>query len=143
MEQLIKDIQKSIKNNLINCGGCIHFAYYMSKELTKRNIKHKIVFFGKYPHIKDVTNNGTSHAAIKIDDYYFDAINYSINRDNIWSFYLGYKEYVGTKSLLEKINVIRKKKDIWNCEYDRHYNSYLSKTIKKNFENYDNRRKGL
>lgn len=48
----------------LNCGGCIHFAYYMSKRLKELNIEHSVFLFdyipvyNSYKHFKTVTHVG-------------------------------------------------------------------------------------
>ena len=47
----IKEMQEKIKNNIpaINCGGCIHFAFYFSEKLKSLNIPYKIYCFNSEP----------------------------------------------------------------------------------------------
>ena len=50
LEEKIHNLQDKISEEicLINCGGCIHFAYYFSRRLKELNIEHKIAFMDDY-----------------------------------------------------------------------------------------------
>jgi hypothetical protein len=140
MKLLIDSIQRDIHNNWINSGGCVHFAYYISKALCERNIKHSILVCN-YSYAGSCINwekIGASHLIVECGKYKFDATNY-INDDYIDIKYFDVLEIKGCLSTLKILNNVRKK-DIWCNWYNRSYNSTLSKIITKNFKIYDNRR---
>lgn len=138
MKFLINSIQRDIHNNWINSGGCVHFAYYISKALCERNIKHSILICNQYETCTNWENIGASHLIVKCKKYKFDADNY-INNDYINAEYSNVLEIDGNFNTLKTLNKVRKK-DIWCNWYNRSYNSTLSKIITKNFKIYDNRR---
>lgn len=141
MKLLIDSIQCDIHNNWINNGGCVHFAYYMSKALCERNIEHSILLCNS-KYVGSCTNwreIGASHLIIECGKYKFDATDY-IDEAYIAVKYADVLKIKGNSNTLNTLNIIRKK-DIWCNWYNRSYNSTLSRIITKNFKIYDNRRK--
>lgn len=51
MEELLNEMQITIKNSIeyLNYGGCAKFAYYLSEELTRLGIFHKISLCDRFP----------------------------------------------------------------------------------------------
>lgn len=141
LELLIKNIQRSIKNYYINSGGCIHFAYFLSKELNSRNIKHTIYCGNSYFHRikiseKRLLKDGCSHVFLKIDNIYFDSVDFSKNIKDIMS---PYSIITFNQNDID-LNDLRNK-NIWNHTYNKSYNSVLSRIINKQFKIYDNSRR--
>lgn len=64
-KKLNKDIKKH--TNSINRGGCVHFAYFLSKKLRSLKIEHSIVF-GSWEPIPGVKHlNTVTHIMVHIE----------------------------------------------------------------------------
>lgn len=125
LDNIIKNIQKDLREKVIslNSGGCVHFAYFLSRKLNSLGIKNYIIFEGT----RD-KNDSCSHALVKIEGHpgYIDGYKTS-NYCN--SYHYKHKNY-------SDINRLRKNKMLWNCIYNIKNNSLVSKIINKHFNGY-------
>lgn len=131
LQSQIKKVQDGIYSKVynINQGGCIHFAYYLSKRLNKLKIPHK-VFFGNYSRIdlRYEYFESVSHVMI-----YIDGIGYIDGTDIlVTSPYHSYKRCVKVSE--KKLNTMRNYYE-WNNWYDLKQNSTVSKLINKYITN--------
>ena len=140
LQLVIEEITKKISARIpyINSGGCIHFAYFLSLELSKRNIKHDIAVIDRYysqdeykTYKSKIRNCGCSHVYIKIDNFGL------IDGEGITTF-----ETIKTRYFpgdftayysLSEINYLRQIPDSWNDLYNRKNNRLLSQIIKQSF----------
>ena len=128
--EVIQNIQKQISNPQINNGGCIHFAYYLSKQLTERKIKHRVVgLVHSHLDLSDVQEIGCKHVVI-----YIPRIGYvdseSIRKTTREFPYFSFK----AMTLDIDLDLFRNKK-VWNRRYKRSYNSTISRVINSKFQN--------
>jgi hypothetical protein len=122
----------------INSGGCGAFALFLSDELNKRNIKHKIVWVGdsfrdekkkiakqihsifganKKPSLSDFNHNGIylTHVMIVIDGKFVDATGlYDSFDETEWSY-----RSVLTELSNEQLRVLVENPNGWNALFDR------------------------
>lgn len=136
---IISDIQNEINNPAINCGGCVHFAYFLSKKLKRFGYKYDIVAinidncFIDLEEEKEYLLNyqgGCSHLVVHIPKIgYIDAERTARSLKSFYNF------YTDTFKLPESFDLNKlRSKDIWNDEYDRKYNKDLNKIISKHFK---------
>lgn len=129
-ETSLLSIQSEIKNKIhcINNGGCIHFAYYLSKRLTELRIPHS-TYFTDYDPIRISKSHFAplNHVMIYIKGVgYIDGkVTIKKYRDLDRSLY---NRLVTLSS--NKLNVFRFKNG-WNTAYNVNQNSRLEKIIRK------------
>jgi hypothetical protein len=136
----------------INSGGCGAFALFLSNELTKRNIKHKIVWIGDAfrgeekklgkkihsifnengrPTLNHFNDNGIylTHAMVVINGKFVDATGvYDKFDDTNWCY--------GNRSVLTKITNEQLKNLVaspegWNPSFDRELMPRVKKQVEK------------
>ena len=136
LRDIISNIQSSIKNERINSGGCIHFAYYLSEELKKHNVDHKIIAVDSDENAVETANwYAFSHVMIWVSNIgYVDAERTYKTKKQMMSKWN--KRYYFNISDKIDLNEIRNIKYIWNSFYDKRYNSILSQVIKNKFKAY-------
>lgn len=136
LKDIISNIQYSIKNENINYGGCIHFAYYLSEELKKHNIDHKIIAVDSDEDaIENADYCAFSHVMIWISNIgYVDAQNTFKTKKQMMSKW-NRRYYFNISDRID-LNEIRNIEYIWNDSYDKRYNSILSRVIKNKFKAY-------
>ena len=126
---VIKNIQLSLHYSRINCGGCIHFAYYLSNKLSENGIKHKIVgIVDTRLNLATTQNIGCKHVVVFISKIgYIDSnqICSSIENFNYW-----HSKALNLNFDLDKF----RKKNIWNSSYNRNYNSTISRVLNSGFK---------
>lgn len=127
LKEKIENMQKELNEKIhhLNSGGCIHFAFYFSKQLEELNIPHKI-FFG-------------DRDRINITKDYFDTVNHVMVYISKLGYVDGYTtikyaklEYRKTK--LMKIDLSPKEIRFhwdWSPLYDTTQNILLQSIIKK------------
>lgn len=138
---IISDIQKEINNPTINCGGCVHFAYFLSEKLKRFGYKHNIVAINTFSYFIDFEEEkeyllnyqgGCSHLVIHIPKIgYVDA---EVTVKNVKSLYrkdISFHVFMLPESF--DLNKLRHK-DLWNDSYNRQYNKELNKIISKHFK---------
>ena len=138
---IISDIQKEIDNPSINCGGCVHFAYFLSKKLKHFGYKHNIVaintfnFFIDFKEEKQYLLNykgGCSHLVVHIPKIgYVDAELTVKNVKSLCRKDISFHTFMLPESF--DLNKLRHK-NIWNNSYDRQYNRKLNQIISKHFK---------
>jgi len=125
-------ITKSIKR--VNNGGCIHYAYYVSKKLTELQIEHKIVFVNRTPVSLTYSDFfAVVHVLVYIPTIgYIDSDGIYVRRGQITG---GYRYCKSFKVSLTKLNRLRSEY-IWNPRYKTVQNEKLEKLVNKhlNFE---------
>lgn len=109
----------------LNCGGCVHFAYYLTKKLKELDIKSEVVLCDNYPlgtadykHLHPV-----NHVMVYIEDFgYVDGHNiYSSTRHRYRRKY---------KFSLKKLDYYRNMNG-WNEDYDTTDNRKIEYFINK------------
>ena len=130
LEEKIHNLQDKISEEicLINCGGCIHFAYYFSRRLKELNIEHKIAFMDDYNIRLEYKNfEPVRHVMVYIPNIgLIDGT--SIKKKN--SFVRGTYYFKITDCSLKKLDNFRRLFK-WNFQYDQKNNEKLDKLIKK------------
>ena len=138
LRNAISSIQEQISCSIdnINCGGCIHFAYYLSSKLTQLGINHGWCF-EEWPRFDydNLRKEGCNHVLI-----YIPLIGFV---DGEETFPLKEKEINGRQRCfrafkkidLKDIDEIRYSPKAWNVMYDTNYNSKLKSIITKYLEN--------
>lgn len=140
----------------INYGGCGMFAYYLSLELTKRNIKHNILWLGEYDYemtdeevmdkfydVLETTGDSPvlydfhrlefdmNHIVIEVDAHYIDCEG--VFADTFY-FQCGRDlGYISKKQLKSFV-----KNGGWNDIYDQTNNAEMYLEIKKVFKKFAN-----
>ena len=140
---VIKSIQSSLHYNYINHGGCIHFAYFMSQQLTKYKVKHKLVaILACGEKVSNIEFIGCRHLVIYIPEIGYIDSNLCSSNINRFPYYDPYISKVPKTYDLNKIRLI---KGLWNPTYNRKYNGTMSRVIKSAFKKLknDNRRSRL
>lgn len=132
LQRCIDDLQYRISDEIenLNYGGCIHFAYYLSKKLKSLNIDHKITLLDhcKAFITKDkFRENGVSHVMIFIPEIGF-VDGYRTYEGNPPYYYKNYKQISFA---------VRHYDWIWNPSYDTSQNNRLRQIIKQVFSNYE------
>ena len=123
----IKNLQSDICNQIdsINCGGCIHFAYYLSKQLTALKVEHTILFVNYSPiYLMYSKFNPVSHVAV-----YVPEIGYIDGEEIFTNIRHPYKAV--RKVSLKKLDHFRNNFE-WNSWYDTDQNFRLEHLIQKN-----------
>lgn len=138
LKKAISDIISETKNiPYLNHGGCIHFAYFMSKGLSELGVNHKIIglfnisyggFNKNFDFVKEFIEDGCSHLLIYIKGIgYFDGTDFIKHPSD---FDRRYEYFIRELPLHLDYNDIRKNKRIWNSSYDRTYNKFIERVIK-------------
>ena len=125
----IKRIQEDIDDQIecINLGGCIHFAYYLSNQLTKLKIQHSILFMDYRPiDLRYGNFASVSHVAV-----YVPLIGYIDGEDIFHNIDKPYKRV--QKVSLRKLNNFRNN-TTWNDSYDTTQNGILLRLIEKHLK---------
>lgn len=127
---VIKDIQLSLHYSSINSGGCIHFAYYLSKQLTERKIKHRVVgLVHSHLDLSGVQEIGCKHVVI-----YIPRIGY-VDSESIRKTTSEFPYFYFKAMILDiDLDLFRNKK-VWNRTYKKSYNSTISRVINSKFQN--------
>lgn len=143
MHQIIKkqieelQTETSKKIEWLNSGGCIRFAYYMSRKLHELNINHSICYRQQnYLPLKLTKNQfvAVSHVFIYIPKIgYFDGYEF-IPKGNIRPYGYKYKNYKSPLSSLEYYIYKRG----WNTLYNSENDELLVMLIDK-YITYENR----
>ena len=135
-------IRETSKIPYLNNGGCVHFAYYLSNELSRYGYDYKI--YGFFDQTFDTTEKyieifnfeGASHIVLYIKDIgYFDG---KIILEDPYKFYPHPKMYSISELPKERIdlNEIRNRKRLWNSDYEKSkYNRKIHNTVKSVFKN--------
>jgi hypothetical protein len=128
-----KDIRMKIRN--INRGGCVYFAKFLSEELIRLGIKHRIVVCGRNDkHIKDSLENEYSFAHVMIYIHkmgYIDGEELYLQKKDLW------KGYYPKSLKLEQINLDKHiRNGCWNPTYNRYSNGRLKKIIQRHLNDY-------
>jgi hypothetical protein len=127
LEKQISKLQKDIKNNVnnINRGGCIHFAYFLSKKLTFLKIPHKIVLCCSSP-ISPRLEEGVNHVFVSVGNIGFI--------DGVSTYKYIPDRYYYTKNIksLQKIDRYRNMSYCWSDLYDVKNNILVEKLIDDN-----------
>lgn len=134
----------------INYGGCVYFAWLISKELESRNIDFMFSIFGdeKYPesNYNNIALNlgndndypvSSYHGLIKIDNAYYDSDG--VTKDPTINY--NYGENVGNFRWISKQISNFYKNVSWNRTFKEFFDSKdltkLKRIIKDNFKKYD------
>jgi hypothetical protein len=130
LEKKIKALQKDIKSSIdnINKGGCIHFAYFLSKKLSFLKIPHKVVLIDRSQKI-DIRNNffvGANHAFV-----FIDGIGYVDGEETCKSYVTNWYPYKRSFKSVKKLDYFRNMPDIWSDIYDTEDNFLLEDLINK------------
>jgi hypothetical protein len=112
-----KEIASRIKN--INNGGCVHFAYFLSKRLTELSIKHKVYFLNYYHPVNK--GDTADHVMVKVD---------GIGVVDGKSILKTFSNLRRRRQFKENLNVMRKHPN-WNEAYKKTQNQILSNIIRK------------
>lgn len=154
LTNISKDIYDNFKDQAyqINSGGCVYFAWLMSKELESRNIKFKFSVCGNLEYPRSNYDNialnlgtdkkyhiSTWHGLLKINDYYYDSNG--IKSDPSSENYYG--EIIKNFQWISKqINNFYKNAS-WNPTFRESFDSKdiikLKGIIKYNFKKYDSK----
>lgn len=130
LEQSIRELQRQVRNEIeyINSGGCIHFAYYFSKKLTKLGVDHKIYFTDYEPIYLNYDNyQASSHVMVYIPKIgYIDGYELHKTRKTIGREYYSVRTKISTKKLDNFRNCY-----CWNPTYDTDQNKKLESLIEK------------
>lgn len=136
---IIDIIKETSKIPFLNHGGCIHFAYYLSNELSKYGYDHKIfgIFYDKFSTVDDYIRmfniEGAVHVVLYIKGVgYFDGEKLVKHPKDFYP-----AEYFSAIQLpKEKIdlNEIRNRKGVWNPSYKKiKYNRRIHNIVKSTF----------
>lgn len=136
---IISKIQHDIENPSINKGGCVHFAYFLSRALRRYGYKHHVVAMNKHVSFSDPEaslqellnyEDGCSHLAVYIPKIgYIDAEKIVKNPYDFYHFKVATVKLPADYDL----NKLRKK-PYWNPEYQKNYNKKLTRIISENFK---------
>ena len=134
LSPIIKEIQSSFKYNDINCGGCIHFAYYLSEKLKSLNIEHEVVgLFSHGDSMEDLFFGGCTHVVVYVPRLGY--IDSKTVRTEIRSYsFLSVRKITFPKDL--DLNALRNSRNAWNTVYNLGYNSTISRVINSHFKNF-------
>lgn len=135
LKAVITNIQKTLRNNeMLNSGGCVHFAYYLSKKLQELNIKHSLhCFMYTYEDSLDILDSGCRHIVVNIPEVgIIDGHNTFQTMDNFGYFMSKVIDF--PKSI--NLNKLRNTKYLWNSTYSVKYNQIISRVINSNFKNF-------
>lgn len=129
MIEKLHKMQKEIYSTIpcLNYGGCIHFAWFLSKRLKKLNIKHFLYYHlhESYPHnISNILQYGIHHVTVYIPSIGF------IDGYKTVSFKDRKNYYKYNRRAKISIDTVRNL-DIWNSMYDTKHNVLLEKIIKR------------
>jgi hypothetical protein len=151
---IINELKIIDKNfTAVNAGGCGVVALLISNELTKRNIKHDIVWIGynsqnvksvikktlketNNPSLHQISNNGASlvHAMVKIGkDNFIDSTG--VTKGFINTQWWAYS--VHTKINIELLKSMALNPSGWNTTFNRIQIPKIEKTIKKTLKKLD------
>ena len=131
-----------LKNSkYINSGGCAYFAYLIAEQLSKRNIKYKIVisdyldYESRQNILKpDGLTSGVNHVLIKAGGIYFDS-----EGEQDMSIYRKYYKHLFGWTPEEALAFYKKNK--WNQTFKDSITPYLMRKIKyiinEEFKRYD------
>lgn len=117
-------MQSEIKEKIpsLNCGGCIHFAYYFTERLKELKIPYKVYSFNNWATGKTYsTFKSVHHITVYIDRIGFVDGYKTVQHKN-----KRYKCHIRLKDL----NRLRWRSD-WNHEYNVNCNQLLEKIINK------------
>ena len=123
----IKSMQEEIRKNIysLNCGGCIHFAFYFSKRLEELNIPHKIFLGNKNSTKIDVSNfEPVNHVMV-----YVHKLGYIDGYKTVRFAKLSFRRHVLTNINLNRRSI--RNHPNWNSDYDVSQNRLLNTIIKK------------
>ena len=129
MKDKINKLQKKISEEIefINCGGCIHFAYYFSKRLRELGIEHSVAF-------RDITQFDLTYARYTPSQHvaiYIEGIGYIDGISTVQDFKQNYYIVKVTKSIsLKKLDYFRNEYE-WNYLYDTEQNHKVGQLINK------------
>lgn len=131
MEELLNEMQITIKNSIeyLNYGGCAKFAYYLSVELTKLGIFHKISLCDRFPkYIDEGFNNKYEVEHVLV---YIPKIGYidGYKTRNLKQLKQRYNYVSSKKYNLDKLKEYAFEGD-WNSFYETSQNSSLKRIIK-------------
>ncbi len=131
MKTKIKNLQKAITENIyyLNCGGCIHFAYFFSKKLRELNIYHKVCFTSD----SEIDLSYRGFASVMHVTIYIPGIGYidgKSTKDKLIEMYNVETDHIS----LTKLNRLRREYE-WNHDYDIDQNRKLNNLIKKYITN--------
>lgn len=143
IKRLIFEIQKEIiKSEVLNIdeGGCGFFAYFVSLELTKYGIDHKIIFCDSEFTLEDKKTNlskekpdsyvaGFDHCWILCDVYKFDHESSGQDLEKRWEKPdFKFRDEIDLKSLKQTLRIAS-----WNKIYNKGNNKQLRQIIKSAF----------
>ena len=134
--EVIQNIQKQISNPQINNGGCIHFAYYLSKALKRYGFEHKVIAIERsYDacYLKELLKyqEGCMHIVV-----YIKGIGY-VDATNIYSKLSEYAKFEIVSISIPRdydLNKLRNNRHIWNSCYNKSYNYNLKSIITSSFK---------
>ena len=108
----------------VNNGGCAFVAYCIARNLERLNLNYKVIFYDGYYENSASYNlskgEAVDHVFVVIRNYGINSAGYKIKKPFITkcSSYNLYKYY---------------KRGEWNMDYERKYNSIVSRKINKFF----------
>lgn len=125
LHKQILNIQKEISARItyINNGGCIHFAYYLSKRLKELAIPHKVYFLNIHHNIEE--GDTVDHVMVKVDGIGL------IDGTKINKSFSNYGKRKHTPNL-EKIRFHNN----WRTTYKKTQNQVLQNIIRKHLNGY-------
>ena len=122
---LEQDITKKVSH--INWGGCVHFAYFLSKRLRELGIDHKI----GYLHWDKIDMRYKNMSSINHVTVYIDGIGFIDGEEILKHPYTTYKKIERTS--LKKLDYYRKNCQ-WNPDYDKRQNMLVKNLIYKHIK---------
>lgn len=157
LEETLEDLSILIQNTFpneysyINYGGCVYFAYYLSKELEKRNIKFKVELIYSSKSLVDIyrsdaaalnklkvpsLENNTNHVVINIGNKSYDSEGaLSSSRRSIYGEVSNKHEWISKQ--LHNFYKNNKWNTSFTYKFDKDKRKLLRKLITDSFKQYD------
>jgi hypothetical protein len=150
LKTTVLEINKFCKNKIysLNSGGCGWFAYYMSLELIKRNVAHRICFINnkdrkndrsevrKLTRKNDLGHVYVNHAFISCNGMFFDGYNFFNTMKEMikdWGFRNNQESIFDHNMTTSGLHMMLTDQG-WNRQYDKDQNPKLRKGIQKSFK---------
>lgn len=153
MQDIIDRVYKEIYN--LNSGGCVKFAYLLSKELLKRNIEFTLHLIDPISNIrtrygykssyikykKGLKNYNKNQFRLSSTHVYVEVNDVSYNEDDFSNCKCTHIKVKSKEKLLrtimEDFKTTYKTKNIWNDWYNRSQNKKLKQIILSEFLKFD------
>lgn len=119
----ILNLQKELNSRItnINKGGCIHFAYFLSKRLNELNISNKVYFLNVKQHHIVYPEQSADHVMVKVD---------KIGLIDGTSILKSFSNYKRRRQFKEDWRIVLKNPN-WSKVYKKTQNQLLNNIIKK------------